>query len=195
MTYVPIDQHESMSLVDATEARSATPVEQRPSRWQVTAATRWAAGLAAMLLIVSGAAAAFAAHHKDVVQTDEAARRQLMSDLKVSLPAALSYDYRHLDSDLSRALTGLTPRFATDYRKLFQTSITPTARRYQGVVTAEVVAVGVESAGRRSAQVLAFVNQTTTTRVLPAPRVDSSRVRVKLRRVDGHWRIDAIYPL
>lgn len=195
MTDVRVDQALPGAFADTASASATAVVDVNPARDAVPRAIRWGASAAALLLAASATAAVLAVQHDNRVQAEQAARRQVLADVSTSLPSALGYDYQHLDRDLSRAVAGLTPRFATDYRKLFRTTIAPTATKYRGVVTAEVVGSGIESADRRHAQVLAFVDQTTTTRILPAPRVDSSRVRVKLIRVGGHWRIDAIDPL
>lgn len=195
MTEDRIGQDHPGALVDTLSTSTASAVEPKPVRLARPGAVRWRASAAALLLVAAATATVLAVHHKHSVQAEESARRQVLADLSSSLPAALGYDYRHLDRDLSRAASGLTPRFSSEYRKLFGTTIAPTATKYHGVVTAEVVAAGIESSDRKHAQVLAFVDQTTTTRILPAPRVDSSRVRVKLLWVGGQWRIDAIDPL
>lgn len=194
MTNVQQDAGFSATSVDVgSEQSSRRFASQLGSR--MSTAVRWSLALALLLLVASGAAAVLAAHHENVLKAREVERHQILADLGPNLVAALSYDYRHMDRDLNRALSGLTPRFGADYRRLFQTTISPTAAKYRGVVTAELVAVGLESSGGGHATVLAFVDQTTTTRVLPAPRVDASRVQVKLLRVDGKWRIDAIDPV
>lgn len=195
MTDVRADQEDAEALVGEAGTAVGAAVGPQPTHLPVPRTARWGACAAALLVIAAGTATVLSVHHKHSVQADEASRRQVLAELRTRLPAALGYDYRHLDRDISQATSGLTPRFASDYRKLFETTIVPTATKYRGVVTAEVVAAGIESADRGHAQVLAFIDQTTTTRILPAPRVDSSRVRVKFRRVEGHWRIDAIDPL
>lgn len=164
------------------------------TRSSASISARWILGLTLLLLLLSGATAFLASHHENALKARDDARRQIMADVGPNLVAALSYDYRHMDQDLSRALSGLTPGFGADYRRLFQTTLIPTATKYRGVVTAEVVAAGLESLGGTNAEVIAFIDQTTATRVLPAPRVDSSRVRVRVLWVAGKWRIAEIDP-
>lgn len=183
------DSQETGSAIDTGTDQPGSAQESR------LALRRWGIVLSTLVLLAAGLAAWVSNRHEQDALANYGTDRVVLADVNESLPAILGYDYRRLETDIERALLGLTPRFARDYEDLFQKTITPTARKYRGVVSAEVVAAGVESASDGRAQVLAFVNQTTTTKVLPAPRVDSSRVRVKLKLVGGHWLIDAVDPL
>lgn len=118
--------------------------------------------------------------------------------LRTAIAAArdvLGYDYKRLDQDFAAARAHLTPAFAAQYDELSEKTIRPTATKYKAVVTAQVLASSVEEAERGSVQVLLFVNQTTSTTELPAPRIDQSRVRMRLIKTDRGWRVRAIEPL
>ncbi|MDP3713810.1 MAG: hypothetical protein Q8R60_15145 [Mycobacteriales bacterium] len=124
-----------------------------------------------------------------------AARADALQKAIDAAPAVLGYDHSRLDQDFAAARGHLTLAFAAEYDELSEKTIRPTATTYKAVVTAQVLASSVEEAGRRSVQVLLFVNQTTSTTELPAPRIDQSRVRMRVVRTDGGWRIAAIEPL
>ena len=141
MTDVRADQEDAEALVGEAGTAVGAAVGPQPTHLPVPRTARWGACAAALLVIAAGTATVLSVHHKHSVQADEASRRQVLAELRTRLPAALGYDYRHLDRDISQATSGLTPRFASDYRKLFETTIVPTATKYRGVVTAEVVAI------------------------------------------------------
>ncbi|TAL25052.1 MAG: hypothetical protein EPN99_02075 [Frankiales bacterium] len=124
-----------------------------------------------------------------------AARNDALRTAIAAAPDILGYDHTRLDQDFAAARQHLTPAFAAEYDELSDKTIRPTATTYKAVVTAQVLASSVEEADRRSVQVLLFVNQTTSTTELPAPRIDQSRVRMRLSKTERGWRIAAIEPL
>lgn len=131
----------------------------------------------------------------NAARQDDAARAAVLNEVRAAVPDILGYDYARMGDDIDGAAAHLTPAFEAEYRALAESSIRPTAVKYKAIVVADLVSAGVESVDRSSAQVLIFVNQTTRTTALPAPRVDSSRVRVTLERSDGRWRVGSIEPL
>ena len=147
-------------------------------------------------LVLFAAVVSLILHQRsDDARQDDAARAAVLKEVREAVPDSLGYDYARLDEDVDSGAGHLTPEFAVEYRSLAESSIRPTAVKYKAIVVADLVSAGVESVDRRSAQVLIFVNQTTRTTALPAPRVDSSRVRVRLERSGGHWRVGSIEPL
>ena len=109
--------------------------------------------------------------------------------------AMLTYDYRHLDRDFARARAGLTGGFADDYATTTQTVVRPTATEVKAVVKADVAASSVVRADRNRVVVLLFVNQTTTSTRLDAPKVDLNRVRLTMDRVHGRWLVSKVVAL
>ncbi len=157
---------------------------------------RYFAAAVVLGLVLCGAVGSLFLHQRsDAARQDDGARAAVLKEVRAAVPDILGYDYARLDEDINRGAAHLTPAFETDYRALAESSIRPTAVKYKAIVVADLVSAGVESVDRRSAQVLIFVNQTTRTTALPAPRVDSSRVRVTLERSDGRWRVGSIEPL
>lgn len=153
---------------------------------------RLAVVLAVLLLV---AAAGLLAWRSWTAAQDERAGRQAVEVAEQALPDVLSYDYADLDDDIAQARGRLTDAFAAEYDELAAKTIRPTAEQYRAVVSAEVLASSLESADRDEASVLLFANQTTVTTELPAPRVDQSRVRMRLELTSSGWKVAAIEPL
>jgi hypothetical protein len=109
----------------------------------------------------------------------------------------LSYDYRRFDADVARAEARLTGAFRQQYHSTQMDTVKRTAVRYKATVKADVVAAGAidADAGADQATVLVFVDQTASNSKLSAPRIDKSRVRLQMRRVDGRWLIAQLDPI
>ncbi|MDX6351451.1 MAG: Mce-associated rane protein [Streptomyces sp.] len=151
------------------------------------------AGALALLLVGGLVAATFLglAYH-DAERTGQA-RTQAVAAARNAAPVILSYDYRHLGRDFTAARTHLTGTFRDTYARTTRTVVTPTATKYQGVVTATVAAgPAVVSATPDKVVVLVFVNQVTDSTRLAAPRLDLNRVRMTLTRTAGGWKVSAV---
>lgn len=109
--------------------------------------------------------------------------------------ATLSYNYATLPADFAAAERGLTLRMVASYRKTAAGSVTPLARRYHAVSRATVESEGVSAATADTATVLLFVDQTVTNSQLAQPRLDRTRIKASMVKVNGRWLIDALSPL
>jgi Mce-associated membrane protein len=109
--------------------------------------------------------------------------------------ATLTYNYKTLQADFARAEQGLTPRFRTSYEHTTATSVAPLARKYDAISSSEVSAAGTSSISPTTATVLVFANQTVQNTQLAHPRLDRSRIRVSMAKVDGTWLVDNLIPL
>jgi Mce-associated membrane protein len=106
-----------------------------------------------------------------------------------ALTAVLSYDYRTMRRDQGRALTGLTGRFAQDYRASAAT-VAQAAQRSHAVVKATVRSIGVVDIQSSSGTCVVAVDQRATNTMLTKPRLDRNRLTVHLRLVDGRLLMD-----
>ncbi|MEU6542768.1 hypothetical protein [Streptomyces sp. NPDC046859] len=130
----------------------------------------------------------------------EQARGEAVAAARKAAPVVLSYDYRHLDRDFSRARALLTGHFRDQYGKTTKAVVAPTATKYHGVVKATVAtpadggapAVSIVSATPDRAVVLLFVNQLTRSTQVPAPRLDLNRVRMTLTRTSDGWKVSGV---
>ena len=150
------------------------------------------AGLVVVILLVTAGLLTVRARGADRV---EQARTEATAAAEATVVDLLSYDYRHLDRDFARARAGLTGGFVDDYAKTTRTVVRPTATEVKAVVKADVAASSVVRAGQNRVVVLLFVNQTTTSTRLDAPKVDLNRVRLTMDRVDGRWLVSKVVAL
>ncbi len=150
------------------------------------------AGVVVAVLLVTAGLLTVRARTADRV---EQARTEATAAAEATAVDVLSYDYRHLDRDFARAKAGLTGSFVDDYAKTTRTVVRPTATEVRAVVKADVAASSVVRADPNRVVVLLFVNQTTTSTRLDAPKVDLNRVRLTMDRVDGRWLVSKVVAL
>jgi len=132
------------------------------------------------------------------VQTTRAAETARVDSLATSRDAAralFSYDYRSLDKDFTAALALTTGQFRDEYQKTTKDVVTPVATQYQAVVQAQVVEAAVVQASRDTSTILVFINQATTSTRVQGQKIDQSRVRMQLRRINGSWLVDRVEAL
>jgi len=153
------------------------------------------AGTVAVLAVLTAALAAVAAVHLSDKHALKSARQDAMAAAQSGVPVVLSYDYRHLDSDFSRAEKLLTPRFRPEYVKTTVQGVKPAATKYKARSTAVVTAVGSVTNSADRAVVMVFVNQEASNTLLTAKRLDQSRINVALVRDGDRWLIDNLSPL
>jgi Mce-associated membrane protein len=122
----------------------------------------------------------------------ESARSEALNAARRAAPVVLSYDYRHLDRDFTRARTLLTGHFRDQYGKTTTTVVGPTAKKYHGVVKATVPAASVASASPDKVTVLLFVNQVTQSTQVSGSRLDLNRVRMTMARTSEGWKVSAV---
>jgi Mce-associated membrane protein len=155
--------------------------------------------LAVLLVVGLVALAALGWQYRDGRLT-ETARTEALAAARTAAPIVLSYDYRRLDKDFSRARAHLTGDFRDEYGKTTKTVVAPTARKYHGVVKATVAAPGsgdapaasVVSASPDKVVVLLFVNQVTESTQVSGARVDQNRVRMTMDRTGDGWMVSAV---
>lgn len=153
-----------------------------------------------VLLVAALVAAAVLGWQYRQGQRAEQARGEAAAAAQKAAPVVLSYDYRHLDRDFSRARALLTGHFREQYGKTTKAVVAPTATKYHGVVKATVAApadggapaVSVVSATPDRAVVLLFVNQVTRSTQVPQPRLDLNRVRMTLTRTSDGWKVSGV---
>lgn len=121
--------------------------------------------------------------------TSETTRALLLDQASRLTSQVLSYRAKTFDADAARAGRLMTP----EMRKRYLATLAGVRKGVQKrglVLTAEVRAASIVSATRDSADVLEFVNQTTTAKGVDRQQLDQNRVVVTLTRgPDGGWLI------
>ncbi|PPJ25555.1 hypothetical protein [Nocardia nova] len=123
------------------------------------------------------------------------ARSGALAAADAGVPKLLSYQADSVDRDLGSASGLLTGDFKNRFQSLVRDTIVPAAKQQQTVTKASVVGKSVVKASVDAVTVLMFIDQSTTGKDTPQPRLDASRVRIQLDRVGGQWLISGLQPV
>ncbi|WP_422746098.1 hypothetical protein ACN27E_00670 [Mycobacterium sp. WMMD1722] len=128
-------------------------------------------------------------------QTNDDARKVALDAATQGSIALLTYSPDTLDQDFAAAKAKLTGEFLDYYTKFTQDIVTPAAKDKQVKTNAAVVQAAVSELQPDSAQVLLFINQTTTSKENPDGAYAASAVKVGLTKLDGTWLISSFDPV
>jgi len=136
-------------------------------------------------------------HNRDTGSVDDAradavvAARQAARDI-------LSYDYRNLDEDIAKAKSETTGLFARQYAGSAD-ALLQQAGELRAIVQATPATPGVVSASADEVVVLMWVDQASVKQLAgqksPTTRIDQSRVRMTMTKVDGKWKVSQLAAL
>lgn len=120
-------------------------------------------------------------------QASEEAQRTAVAYAQV----LTSVDSNNVDENFKEVLDGATGEFKDMYSK---SSVELRQLLIENKATAHGVVVesAVQSATKDKAVVLLFVDQSVSNTKLPDPRIDRSRMKMTLEKVDGRWRASKI---
>jgi Mce-associated membrane protein len=131
-------------------------------------------------------------------RTDQATQQARADAATAARQAArdiLSYDYRTMADDIARAKSETTGVFARDYARTAD-RLQAQAARLRAIVQASPSTPGVVSGTRTEVVVLLFVDQASVKQVAgqktPTTRIDQSRVRLTMSKVNGHWLVSQL---
>lgn len=158
----------------------------------------WA--LTAILALMLLGTSAFAARQWITVPgpapADSAKDRQAVIDfVSASVPKLLSYTADTVESDLHKAAELTGGAFREYFTKFIDTTVIPSAQKQHLSTTATVAGAAVTTLTADKAELVAFVNQSTTTPPATEPSSTSSSVRIQLDRTDGKWLITELTPV
>lgn len=97
-----------------------------------------------------------------------------------------SIDSGNVDNDFDAVLNGSTGEFKDTYTKA-SVQLRQLLIDNKATAKGEVVASAVQSEAKNKVVVLVMVNQTITNTARPDPRVDRSRMKMTMEKVDGRW--------
>lgn len=143
------------------------------------------AAIALALLIVTGLAARAWWQERQLA----AARAGALSAARPAAVALASYDYQHLGADFATALSDTTGSFHDQYAKTATTVVKALATKYHAVVSARFLDAGVVAATSNQVTVVVFLDQTTRSNKIPAPRTDQDRLQLTMSQVHGRWLV------
>ena len=122
-----------------------------------------------------------------IKQASQEAQRAAVSYAQV----LTSIDSNKVDENFKDVLDGATGEFKDMYSK---SSVELRQLLIENKATAHGVVVdsAVQDASKNKAVVLLFVDQAVTNTKLPDPRIDRSRMKMTLEKVDGRWRASKV---
>ncbi|MEC9326211.1 MAG: hypothetical protein VYB90_20460, partial [Actinomycetota bacterium] len=142
--------------------------------------------LAAALVATAGLTAwLYLERYRPDQQTDAAAQQTALDAATSGTIALLSYSPESLDKDFAAAKARLTGDFLSYYTQFTEQIVTPAAREKSVKTAASVVRAAVSDMQPDSAEVLVFINQTTTSQENPDGAFAASSVKVGLTKIDG----------
>lgn len=155
------------------------------------------AALLAVALLGSGAVAGwvYVNDYRPDQETDPAAAQVALDAAKTGTIALLSYSPDSLDQDFANAKSKLTGDFLNYYTQFTEQIVTPAAREKSVKTAASVVRAAVSQMEPENAEVLVFINQTTTSKENPDGAFAASSVKVGLTKIDGNWLIESFDPV
>jgi hypothetical protein len=119
-----------------------------------------------------------------------------MASAARALTAVTSYDYRHLDTDHANAVRYLAEPFRSKYETSWQ-DVQSKAPSTHAVVAGKITNVAVSSVNGGKIVVLAFVQQTVTSKTAPDPRVEAFALQATMTRGAASWatsQLDILSP-
>lgn len=149
---------------------------------------------AVVVLAIAGVAGGLWQTHEAHADTTAAGQAALDAARKDAVEV-LSYNFRTVDDDLARAKSDLTGKFQDDFTQLSAGVVAPAAKQDQIDTHADIAGSGVVSSTQDEVVTLLFVNQTTRSTKLTAPKIDGSRLQVTMHNVAGRWLISDLKPL
>jgi Mce-associated membrane protein len=144
-----------------------------------------------LLLIASLAVSSFLGwkqwQEHQVKQAGEQAQQAAVSYAQV----LTSIDSNKVDENFRQVLDGATGEFKDMYT---QSSVQLRQLLIDNKATAHGVVVdsAIQSESANKVVVLVFIDQTVTNMAVPDPRIDRSRIKMTMEKVDGRWRASKV---
>ena len=150
-----------------------------------------------LALLAAGGLAAwlYFSQYRPDQATDAAVAQSAVDAARDGTVAMLSYKPETLDQDFAAAKSHLTGDFLNYYDTFTKQVVSPAARDKAVTTNAQVVGAAAAEVHPKSAVVLVFVNQVTTSKERPDPSGAASSVLVSLTKVQGTWLINKFDPI
>lgn len=188
----PVTTDDTAAAEPETSAVETAPVATR-SRMQI-----WLAPVLLVMLLAASAGVAgwlYFTDYRSDRQIDETARQAVLTAAADGAVALLSYSPTTLDADFANAKSRMTGDFLDYYTKFTDEIVAPAAKEKQVQTAAAVTRKAIIDIEPGSAEVLVFINQSTTSRDNPDGSFTASAVKVVLEKQDESWLIAAFDPV
>ena len=193
MTETTVDETTDES--DSSDEASSSDVEPARPKGLLR---RLLVPLALVVLLLASAGVTtwvYMSQYRSDQATNQAVQTRVMQSAKDGTVALLSYSPDTLDKDFANAKTHLTGDFLNYYTQFTSEIVTPAAKQKAVKTTAAVVRSAMGQMQPTSAEVLLFLNQTTTSKENPDGSFTASSVKVGLTKVGNDWLISSFDPV
>lgn len=192
-----VDVTDGVEIDKATTPEGGTPQGRRTGGRNLAVRVKVVPAVVVLALLLSAGLAAwlYFSQYRPDKQTDTAAAQAAVTAAREGTVALLSYKPDTLDQDFTTAKSHLSGDFLTYYEKFTRDIVTPAARQKAVSTTAQVVGAAISDLQPKSAVVMVFVNQTTTSKDRPEPAMTASTVLVSMTKADGRWLITSFDPV
>ncbi|MBB2774178.1 MULTISPECIES: hypothetical protein [Mycolicibacterium] len=180
------------SLEDVSEGESEGAVQ---SRRRLVGAVGMAVLAIALIASVGATAWLYFFQFRPDQETDSEAAKVAIDAASQASVSLLTYSPETLDKDFAAAKTQLTGDFLDYYTDFTEKIVTPAAKQKQVKTSAAVVQAALSQLSPESAEVLLFINQTTTSKENPDGAYAASSVKVGMTKIDGAWKISSFDPV
>ncbi|WP_260765263.1 hypothetical protein [Mycobacterium sp. SMC-4] len=184
-----------METPDETPEAAASPVPARRTRPSIRGLVTAAVLTVALLASAGLAGWLYVNQYRPDQDTDAAAQQVVLDAATSGTVALLTYSPESLDADFAAAKARLTGDFLSYYTHFTEQIVTPAAREKQVKTEASVVRSGVSQMAPDKAEVLVFINQTTTSEENPDGAFAASSVKVGMTKIDDAWLIESFDPV
>lgn len=167
---------------DSPETGAQSEDAAKPARRTIDLRTALISAAFAVLVLLAGFLGWKVWEQQQLNQAREEAQRAAVSYAQV----LTSIDSDNVDENFKQVLDGATGEFKDMYS---QSSVELRQLLVENKATANglVVESAVQSVSKDKAVVLLFVDQSVSNTKLPDPRIDRSRMKMTLEKVDGRW--------
>ncbi|GAB3253120.1 DnaJ domain-containing protein [Nocardioides dilutus] len=171
-----------------TEAKAEVEIETDPGRTSSKGVPAWLlAGLGVVAAVLIGLCVWQAGEPTDAQVKEATTDAQAAAER--AIVAIVSYDYRSLEDDQTKASAYMTDDFKKDYEALFAV-IRENAPETKTVLTTEVVASGVVRSGDDRVQIFMFIDNPRTNAEITTPEIQRNQVTVTMEQVGDEWLVD-----
>jgi len=139
------------------------------------------------LLVATGVLGWMVFHERQLNAARDEAQRAAVSYAQI----LTSIDSAKVDDNFKQVLDGATGEFKDMYS---QSSVELRQLLVENKATAHGVVIesAVQTASKDRAVVLLFVDQSVSNTKLPDPRIDRSRMKMTMEKIDGQWRASKV---
>ena len=176
---LPVDASEETAAAEPEP--EAEPESDKP-RW-TKRALRWAAVAAVAAVVAVAGWEGWLLYQQNL--EEDAAAQALDAATKYAV-VLTSIDTNALDQNFTEVLDGSTGEFKDMYAKS-STQLRQLLVDNKATAHGVVIDAAVKSATKDKVEVLLFVDQSVSNLAVPDPRIDRSRIKMTMEKVDGRW--------